>query len=109
MGIFAEEAPFRSPFRSCEMGLLCCEMALVCQRGVSQPFYSCEMGLWLRKLEISRFGDFAAIWKLRNGVTVLRNGTRVPREGFVVAKFSQRGVLGCEIISQHSGVFAAAS
>ena len=24
------------PFCSCEMGLLCCEMALVCQEGVSQ-------------------------------------------------------------------------
>ncbi|WKA02118.1 hypothetical protein VitviT2T_020341 [Vitis vinifera] len=35
-GIFAEEGPFRSPFRSCEIGLLCCEMAHECQRGVSQ-------------------------------------------------------------------------
>ena len=40
------------------------------------------MGLWLRKLEISRFGDFAAISQLRNGVPVLRNGTRVPKGGF---------------------------
>ena len=42
----------------------------------------CEIGLWLRKLEISRFGDFAAILQLRNGVPVLRNGTRVPRGVF---------------------------
>ena len=33
---FSQEAPFRNPFRSCEIGLLCCEMAHECQRGVSQ-------------------------------------------------------------------------
>ena len=33
---FAAGCHFRSPFRSCKMGLGGCEMALVCQRGVSQ-------------------------------------------------------------------------
>ena len=47
-------------FRSCEMELLCCEMAHECQEVVSQ-----------------------------------------------LRKFSQRRVLGCEIISQQNGVFAA--
>ena len=47
-------------FRSCEMGLGGCEMALVCQGGVSQ-----------------------------------------------LRKFSQRGVWGCEIISQRMAVFIA--
>ena len=48
------------PFCSCEMELLCCEMAHECQEGVSQ-----------------------------------------------LRKFSQRGVLGCEIISQRGAIFAA--
>ena len=92
-------------FRSCEMGVLCCEMALMCQS----------------------YGDFAAISQLRNEVTVLRNGTRVPRGGFATAKIfaeggmrlrkwfrselaiSQRTFWGCEIISQQRGDFAAAS
>ena len=54
----------------------------------------CEMRLWLRKLEISRFRDFAAISQLRNGVTVLRNGTRVPRGGFAAAKIFAEGCVG---------------
>ena len=35
-GIFVAECHFRRPFRSCEMGLGGCEMALVCQGVVSQ-------------------------------------------------------------------------
>ncbi|WKA10556.1 hypothetical protein VitviT2T_028121 [Vitis vinifera] len=36
MGGFRGGGDFRSPFRSCEMGILCYEVALVCQRVVSQ-------------------------------------------------------------------------
>ena len=45
-------------------------------------------------MEISRFGDFEAISQLRNGVTVLRNGTRVPRGGFAAAKIFVEGCVG---------------
>ena len=54
----------------------------------------CEMGLWLRKWDFLRFGDFAVISQLRNEVTVLRNGTRVPRGGFVTAKIFAEGGMG---------------
>ena len=80
-----------------------------------------------------RGGPFSQpISQLRNWATVLRNGTRVPREGFVVAKIfaegcfglrnyfpaegyfrsqpliSQRAPKGCEIISQQMAIFAGA-
>ena len=66
-----------------------------CAKGVFRSCETpCEIGVWLRKLEISRFGDFAAISQLRNGVTVLRNGTRVPRGGFAAAKIFAEGAIG---------------
>ena len=52
------------------------------------------MGLWLRKLEISRFGDFVAILQLRNEGAVLRNDTRVLRGGFAAVKIFTEGGLG---------------
>ena len=52
------------------------------------------------KLDFLRFGDLAAISQLRNKGTMLRNGTRVPRGGFLqLRKFSQRGAWGYEMIS----------
>ena len=71
-GFFAAKGHFCSPFHNCEMGVLCCEMALMCQS----------------------YGDFAAISQLRNEVTVLRNGTRVPRGGFATAKIFAEGGMG---------------
>ena len=53
--------------------------------GISQPFHSYEMELLCCEMALV----------CQEKVSQLR-------------KFSQRGVLGCEIISQHSGVFAAA-
>ena len=49
---------------------------------------------------ISKLGDhFAAISQLRNECTVLRNGTRVPKGGFAVAKLPSNWRFGCEIRS----------
>ena len=64
------------------------------------------MGLWLRKLEISRFGDFAAILQLRNGVPVLRNGTRVPRGVFAAAKIFAEGGVGLRNLFRSGGPFS---
>ena len=76
--------------------------------------------------------DFAAVSQLRIEVTVLRNGTRVPRGGFAAAKIfvegcvglrnhfavegyfhsqsliSQQVPKGCEIISQQMAIFVGA-
>ena len=59
-GIFVEEAPFRSPFCSCEIGLLCCEVALVCQRGVLQLRNTLRNGAMATKI-----GDFT-LWGFRS-------------------------------------------
>ena len=40
--------------------------------------------------------DFATILKLRNECTGLRNGTRVPKGGFAVAKLPAEWGFGCE-------------
>ena len=53
-----------------------------------------KLGYGCAKLEISRFGDFAAISQLRNGVPMLRNGSRVPRGVFAAAKFFTEGSVG---------------
>ena len=67
------------PFRSCEMELLCCEMALVCQEGVSQRgVLGCEI-------------YFAAEGHFRSQALI-----------------SQRPCKGCEIISQQMAIFAGA-
>ena len=98
MGIFVEEAPFHSPFRICEIGLLCCEMALVCQRGVSQLRNTLRNGAMVAKI-----GDFT-LWGFRSYEMELLccEMALVCQEGV-----SQRGVLGCEIISQRRAIFAA--
>nr|CAN64158.1 hypothetical protein VITISV_015782 [Vitis vinifera] len=88
-------APFEamdSHFRSYEMRVLFCEMALVCQNRLS----SCETPF---QMELS----------LRNGAPVLRSGTRVPKLVLHLQKFSQRGQLGCELVSQQSIDFAEAA
>ncbi|WKA10557.1 hypothetical protein VitviT2T_028122 [Vitis vinifera] len=63
-----------------------CEMALMCQRVVSQLRNTLSNGFSAAKWRISRRGDFAAISQLRNRCTGLRNGTCVPRGLFAAAK-----------------------
>ena len=50
--------PFRSPFRSCEMGVWGCEMALVCQGGSSQLRKFSQMVLGGCETISQRGGDF---------------------------------------------------
>ena len=56
------------------------EMALVCQKVVSQ----------LK-------GDFAAVSQLQNEENYAANGTRVPKIGFAAVKHPSKWRLGCEI------------
>ena len=81
-GAFSE--PFRSPFRSCEMRVRSCKMALMCQGMVSQPFRSYEM----------REGICEMALVCQRVISQLR-------------KFSQRGIGGYETISQWEAIFEA--
>nr|CAN72228.1 hypothetical protein VITISV_013433 [Vitis vinifera] len=47
--------------------------------------------------KIFRHGDFTTISQLRKECTGLRNGTRVPRGGFVAVKHPSKWRLGCEM------------
>ena len=98
--IFVEEGQFRNGgpilqrrgiFAAAKWGGVCCEMAIVCQRGVSQLWNTLQNGALAAKS-----GSFYAleISQLRNGGTVLRNGTRVPRGGFATAKIFTEGGMG---------------
>ena len=78
-------------FRSYEMSVWGFEMALVCQRVVSQLRNTLPNGSSAAKWRISRRGGSAAISQLRNGCTWLRNGTRVPRDLFAAAKIFAEG------------------
>ena len=70
------------------------KLALVCQRVVSQLRNTMRNRALAAKSGSFYALDFAAISQLRNGVTVLRNGTRVPRGGFTAAKIFAEGDMG---------------
>ena len=69
----------------------------------------CEMELSLRKWDLSRFGASQPFRSCEMGVPVLRSGTRVPKVVSQLRKFSQRGQLGCELVSQQNFDFAEAA
>ena len=79
----------------------------------SQPFQSCktpcELGFWLRNLAFSCFGASQPFRSYEIRVTVLQNGTRVPKVASQLRKFSQRGACGCELVSQQSVDFVEAA
>ena len=72
------------------------QMALMCQKVVSQPQNTLRNGALAAKLEVFTLCDFAAISQLRNEFTGLPNGTRVPKSGFAVAKLPAEWGFGCE-------------
>ena len=81
------------PFCNFKMSVRGFEMTLVCQMVVSQLRNTLRNGALATKLGVFMLCDFAAVSQLRNEVTVLRNGTRVPRERFAAAKiFTERGL-----------------
>nr|CAN61680.1 hypothetical protein VITISV_031949 [Vitis vinifera] len=55
------------------------------------------MGLWLRNWEFLRFGISQPFCSCEIRVTMLRNGTRVPKFGFATAKLPVEWSFGCEI------------
>ena len=57
-GFFVAKGRFRSPFRNCEMRLLCYEMALVCQRGVSQLRKFSQRRAWGCEMNFAADGRF---------------------------------------------------
>ena len=83
----------RSHFAAAKWKSLCWEMALVCQSWFRSCETPCGMELWLRNWDFSRFGTSQPFRSCEMGVTVLRNGTHVPKLGFAVAKiFAERGL-----------------
>ena len=72
----------RSHFAAAKWESLCCGMALVCQNRLRNCEIPCGMELWLRNWEFSRFGASQPFRSCEMRVTVLRNGTRVPKVGF---------------------------
>ena len=92
-GIFAVRGHFRSPFRSYEIrgG---CEMALVCQRVVSQLRNLLWNGSLAAKIGVLKLWGFRSpfrSYEMREG---LRNGTHVPRGGFAATKNFAEGGIG---------------
>ncbi|RVW76836.1 hypothetical protein CK203_043102 [Vitis vinifera] len=89
---FSQQGEFWHHFRSCETGVRRCEVALVCQRVVSQLQNTLRNGVSALRsggyqgVEISQ-----TISQLRNGCTWLRNGTRVPKGLFAAAKIFAEG------------------
>ena len=63
---FAAKWHFRRPFRSCEMSVRGFQMALMCQKVVSQPQNTLRNRALAAKLEVFTLCDFAAISQLRN-------------------------------------------
>ena len=122
-GFFAAKGHFCSPFHNCEMGVLCCEMALVCQRGVSQLQNTLRNGALAAKMGFltlwgfrshfaaAKRGHYAAKWHscakrwFRNCENHFAAEWQFCNEGLI----SQRTFWGCKIISQQRGDFAGAS
>ena len=60
------------PFRSCEIRLLCYEMALVFQEGASQLQKFSQRGAWGCEMISQQSSDFTAKWRLRSKAAILQ-------------------------------------
>ena len=87
---FAAEGHFRSPFYSCEMRSGGCEMALVCQRVVSQLWNTLWNGALAAKIGVLKLWGFRNPFRSCEWGGGLRNGTRVPRGCFATAKITKQ-------------------
>ena len=90
---FAAWRPFRSPFRSCEIVVWGCEMALMCQRGVSQlrnGFIGGEA--WATKWFRSG-GPFS-----QQNLDFAKGGLRLRNNFIGEAYFRMRGSFGCWLL-----------
>ena len=90
------------PFQSYEMSVRGFQMALVCQKVVPSREIPCKMELWLRNWKFLRFGILQPFRSCEMRVTVLQNGTRVPKSGFAAVKSFAKWSFPCE-----NGIFHA--
>ena len=115
------------------MAFRSCEMALVCQKLVSQLRNTLPNGALAAKLGFFTFWDFAAVSQLRNEGHYVAKWHSCTKNGFAVAKiFAERGLRlrngfaakwlfrsevailqrtcwDCEMVSQQSAYFAEAA
>ena len=132
-GVFAEKNDFRSPFRSCEMGVTVLRSGTRVPKLVSQLRNTLRNGALAAKLGIFMLCSFAAVSQLRNGGSCAAKRYSCAILGFVAVKIfakesielrndfakdgrfrrdtliPQRLLLGCEMISQRSANFAEAA
>ena len=81
------------PFCSCEMSVRGFQMALVCQKVVSQPRNTLRNGALAAKLGIFTLWSFAVVSQLRNGGSCAAKWHSCAKIGFVAAKiFAERGL-----------------
>nr|CAN78700.1 hypothetical protein VITISV_041550 [Vitis vinifera] len=116
---FAEEENSRSPFRSLKVisqlkGDFAAVSYLQNEGNCAAKWHSCakkwfrsyeipcEMELWLRNWEFLRFSNSQPFCSCEMRVTILRNGTRVPKVGFAASKYPTKWSFGCEIGNFHA-------
>ena len=100
---------FAMRFAAAKWMLLYCEVALVCQKWFRSCQIPCGMELSLRNGGFHALVVRSRFRSCEMGAPVLRSGTRVPKVVSQLRKFSQRGQLGCELVSQQNFNFAEAA
>ena len=90
------------PFRSCEMSVQGFQMALVCQKVVSQLRNTLRNGALAAKLGFFTFWDFACVSQLRNEVHCAAKWHSCAKVGFAAAKSSAEWSFGCKIRNFHA-------
>ena len=111
---FAEEGNSHSPFRSLKVisqlkGYFAAVSQLRNEGNCVAKWHSCakngfvveklpaEWGFGCENWEFLRFGISQLFRSCEMRVTMLRNGTRVPKVGFAAAKYPAKWSFGCEI------------
>ena len=90
------------PFRSCEMSVRGFQMALVCQKVVSQLRNILLNGALAAKLGVFTLCDFAAISQLRNEIHCVAKWHSCAKIGFAAAKYPAEWSFGCKIGNFHA-------
>nr|CAN62947.1 hypothetical protein VITISV_017684 [Vitis vinifera] len=90
------------PFRSCEMSVRGFQMALVCQKVVSQLRNTLQNGALAAKLGFFTFWYFAAVSQLRNEVHCAAKWHSCAKMCFAAVKYPAEWSFGCEIGNFHA-------
>ena len=83
------------PFCSCEMSVRGFQMALMCQKVVSQQQNTLRNGALVAKLEVFTLCDFAAISQLRNEGHCAAKWHSCAKIGFAAAKHPAKWRISC--------------